>query len=164
MLERVTESPPDPHVGPRRHRSRQRERILSWIRASESHPTAGEIHRGLLPELPALSLGTVYRNLEVLVADGEVYEVPGHVGASRYDGNPDPHHHFHCEHCGRILDLDVPVPRGLARRVVRDHGLHARRDRIAFFGLCPACEAETSRSVPDSRTHHSRQSRRQDDG
>lgn len=136
---RIVNTPPVDRGAPRRHRSRQRERILAWLRSTESHPTATEIHRALLPELPALSLGTVYRNLEVLVAEGVVDEVASSVGAARYDGNLDPHHHFDCERCGRIVDVELPVPRGLGRRLAVEQGLRARRIRISFSGLCSDC-------------------------
>jgi len=97
--------------------------------------------------MPALSLGTVYRNLEILVAEGSVDEVSSFQDAARYDGNVSPHHHFNCERCGQILDVEIPVPRGLAKRLVGSHGLRARRVRISFFGLCAACEA-----APDAST------------
>ena len=90
--------------------------------------------------MPALSLGTIYRNLEVLVAEGVVDAVPSTGGATRYDGNVEPHHHFDCEGCGRMLDVDLPVPRGLARRLAGEVGLRAKRVRISFVGLCAECE------------------------
>jgi Fur family peroxide stress response transcriptional regulator len=138
----VTSTPLDVSEPARRHRSRQRDRIRSWIQGTDTHPTAAEIHEALLPELSALSLGTVYRNLEVLIATGEVDEVPNSLGATRYDGNVEPHHHFNCERCGRILDVDIPVPRGLTRRLVRERGLRSSRVRISFFGLCATCTAD----------------------
>jgi len=115
--------------------------MLAWLRSTDSHPTAAEIHAALLPELPALSLGTVYRNLELLVREGAIDEVASAAGAARYDGNVAPHHHFNCEGCGNILDVDLPAPRGLARRLAGSHGLRAREVRISYFGLCEACEA-----------------------
>ena len=66
----VTSTPQDHATSLRRHHSHQRDRIRSWIQQTDSHPTAAEIHEALLPEMSALSLGTVYRNLEVLVAAG----------------------------------------------------------------------------------------------
>ena len=100
--------------------------------------------------MSALSLGTVYRNLEVLVAEGEIDEVPGSMGATRYDGNVEPHHHFNCERCGRILDVDLPLPRGLTRRLADDHGLRANRVRISFFGHCPDCTESTLHDGPNA--------------
>jgi len=133
-------TPPDRAHGPRRHRSQQRDHILTWLRANDAHPTAAQIHTGLQPELPDLSLGTVYRNLEVLAAEGEVDEVACAGGTARYDANVEPHHHFHCERCERILDVDLPAPRGLSKRLAGSAGLNARRVSISFFGLCPDCE------------------------
>jgi Fur family peroxide stress response transcriptional regulator len=140
--------PTSPHgaVVPRRHRSQQRDRILSWLRATDTHPTAREIHAGLLPELSDLSLGTVYRNLEVLVAERAAEEVACAGGVARYDANLEPHHHFHCERCRRILDVDVPAPKGLAKRLAVRHGLQSRRVGISFFGICPGCESQECES------------------
>lgn len=149
----------------RRHRSRQRERILAWLRETDTHPTAAEIHDALRPRMQGLSLGTVYRNLDVLVAEGEIEEVPSALGATRYDGNVRPHHHFHCERCGRIVDLALPVPRGLTRRLEREQGLRASRVRISCFGLCATCAAG-SEAGGESRneTRPRRRSRRNQDG
>src|SRR5262245_22351732 len=110
----VTDSPARTR---RRNRSVQRERMLEWLRATDAHPTAAEIHAALLPGAPHLSLGTVYRNLEVLIADGRVEAVSGAGAALRYDANPLPHHHFVCDRCGRIRDLPGSGPRGLSRRL-----------------------------------------------
>jgi Fur family peroxide stress response transcriptional regulator len=132
----------------RRNRSTQRERILAWLRATDSHPTAAEIHAALLPQIPRLSLATVYRNLDVLVADGRIEAVPGAGAALRYDANPAAHHHFVCEDCGRIRDLYGPRSRNLARRLAREQGLHATRVHIDFYGRCPACLQAPDTSGP----------------
>jgi Fe2+ or Zn2+ uptake regulation protein len=136
-------------ASPRRKRSIQRERILARLRASESHPTAAELHEALVSEMPALSLGTVYRNLEILVAAGEADAVPCSTGATRYDGNVAPHHHFNCERCGRILDVDLPLPRGLTRRLATEHGLRSHRVQITFHGLCPGCDEGSPGARPE---------------
>jgi Fe2+ or Zn2+ uptake regulation protein len=142
----VPTDPPPLEESPRRHRTRQRERILGWLRATESHPTAAQIHSGLAGDFPGLSLGTVYRNLEVLAGQGQVKVVPSAAGAMRYDGNPEPHHHFICDACGRILDVPFGEPRGLRSRLERESDLRVRRVSIDFFGLCGHCEdsAESS--------------------
>ena len=137
MLPRVRLIPPR---SARRHRTRKRERIHEFLRASEDHPTAAQTHKALLGELPQLSLGTVYRNLEVLVSQGVVEEVPS-AGGTRYDGNPKPHHHFICERCGAIDDLHLVAPRSLAQKLRRARGRRAMRIKIDFFGLCEACES-----------------------
>ena len=130
----MSETPPT-----RRNRTRQRGRLLERLRSSDAHPTAADLHRALLSESPRLSLGTVYRNLEVLVAEGNALEVPVARGASRFDGNTDPHHHFVCDSCGAIRDVAVPLPRGFLARLRERERLDARRCRIDFYGLCPTC-------------------------
>lgn len=133
--------PPQSRRTPRRrHRTRQRDRLLDYLRASEAHPTAAQIHGDLVRELPQLSIGTVYRNLDVLISEGLVEAVPVPGGATRYDGNPYPHHHFLCDRCGDIVDVELPVPRGLRRRLLERHALRARSVSIEFHGLCPVCE------------------------
>jgi Fe2+ or Zn2+ uptake regulation protein len=136
---RVNPRPPEHSVLPRRNRSRQRDQILRWVRATETHPTATEIHAGLEPVLAGLSLGTVYRNLEVLVEDGELEEVKISSGATRYDGNLSRHHHFGCDRCGRILDIELPEPRGLKQRLIRDYGHQPDRVSISISGICLEC-------------------------
>ena len=95
-------------------------------------------------ELPNLSLGTVYRNLEVLVSEGVIEEVPSAGGGVRYDGNAKPHHHFICESCGAIDDLHLQAPPELARKLRRARGRTARRIHIDFYGLCESCEPHRS--------------------
>ena len=143
-------TPPDQAAAPRRHRSLQREHVLAWLRATDTHPTVTQIHVGLEPELPDLSLGTVYRNLEVLVAMGLVDEVASTGGVARYDANTQPHHHFHCDRCERIIDIDLPLPGGLKRRLAKSHQLVAQRVALSFFGLCLACQAEAGPKANDS--------------
>src|SRR5882724_3587546 len=77
--------------------------MLDVVRATESHPTAEWVHQMVRRRLPRVSLGTVYRNLRLLVAEGLVNELPGPHG--RFDGNVSDHHHFTCLGCGRITDV-----------------------------------------------------------
>ncbi len=123
----------------RRNRTRQRDRLLELLRGTDTHPTASLLYEQLSSEFPRLSLGTVYRNLEVLVADGVVEELESSGSAIRYDGNPTPHHHFFCDACGSIHDVELREPRGLKARLERGHGLRAERVRMSFYGLCDDC-------------------------
>ena len=50
-----------------RKKSRKREAMLAALRATTEHPTAEMLYNTLKPEYPELSLGTVYRNLDLLV-------------------------------------------------------------------------------------------------
>jgi len=91
--------------------------------------------------LPRVSLGTIYRNLRLLVAEGLVNELPG--PHARFDGNVSDHHHFTCLGCGRITDVagaaTEPHSRALCLRVAAQAGLKVTHHRIDFYGRCSAC-------------------------
>ena len=126
-------------MGPSYKRSRQRDRILSALMETDCHPTADWVYARLKPEFPDLSLGTVYRNLNILVEMGLITRIDNGSSFDRYDARREPHHHFVCEKCGSILDLALPVDAGLEDRISRQTGLTIKRHKIDFFGICTQC-------------------------
>lgn len=123
--------------------------ILEVIQGTDVHPTADWVYRQVHRRLPRVSLGTVYRNLRLLVEEGLVGELSGTVGrpagVARFDGNTSVHHHFTCSECGRIQDLVEPVDRSLDRQMAARTGLEISHHRIEFYGRCPACQARARR-------------------
>ena len=85
--------------------SHQRERIYQAVRDSGEHPTAEMVYQSLKPEMPRLSLGTVYRNLHQMAQEGRLTEIQGAV--VRFDGCTAPHTHLRCLRCG---GADSPRP------------------------------------------------------
>ena len=85
--------------------SRKREAIRSVLMSTTSHPTAEWIYSKLKPEIPDLSLATVYRNLGEMKQNDEIQSVAFWGGKERFDGNVEKHSHFVCETCGRIDDF-----------------------------------------------------------
>jgi Fur family peroxide stress response transcriptional regulator len=116
--------------------------ILEVVRQTEIHPTAEWVHREVRRRLKRVSLGTVYRNLRLLVAEGVLNEIPGVPGGARparFDGNTAVHHHFTCGECGSIHDLAEPVDPALNRRMTARTGHQVLHHRIEFFGRCADC-------------------------
>jgi Fe2+ or Zn2+ uptake regulation protein len=130
-------------TGPRRM-------VLEVVRGTETHPTAERVHQMVRRRLPRVSLGTVYRNLRLLVAAGLVKELPG--PHARFDGNTSEHHHFTCLACGTIADVAAPLTephsRALCGRVAAQSGFRVTRHRIEFFGRCAACQRRSGRRRP----------------
>ena len=118
--------------------SHQRERIYQAVRSSHAHPTAEAVYSQLKPEMPRLSLGTVYRNLRQMAAEGRLAEVDGPV--ARFDACLTPHTHFHCTGCGAVMDLELPYDPALDAQAAKE-GCTVTGHSLCFTGLCPQCDA-----------------------
>jgi Fe2+ or Zn2+ uptake regulation protein len=118
--------------------------ILETVRGTDVHPTAEWVFRRVRRRLRHVSLGTVYRNLRLLVRAGLVIERADPAG-SRFDGNTTQHHHFTCLECRRVFDLAEPVDRALHRQVASKTGLEVIRHRIEFYGRCAECSSTPRR-------------------
>ena len=89
--------------------SRQRESIKHYLMSTREHPTADTVYMHVKKDFPNISLGTVYRNLNLLTDIGEAIKISTPDGADRFDGRIEPHNHFLCTKCGRLLDLDLDM-------------------------------------------------------
>ena len=123
--------------------SKQRTRVLEILRSTESHPTATWIYERLKPDFPNLSLGTVYRNLNILVEQGMVLELKFGSTFDRYDGKTLPHYHFICETCAAISDVDMEHKRELDRKVEERNSYKVNYHRLEFYGQCQRCLEES---------------------
>ena len=86
----------------------QREVIYSVLLRKRDHPTAEEVYARARPEMPVISLATVYNCLETLVQCSLVRAVNFERGPTRYCPNLHPHAHFHDEVTGATHDIDLP--------------------------------------------------------
>lgn len=119
--------------------SHQRERILEYLCATHAHPTAEQIYQDLRPEIPGLSLGTVYRNLKLLEEIGKVRRVPALQGVERYDALCCDHIHFLCSRCGSLRDMtEIPVEAVCAAIRLPD-GSQIEKLDLTVTGICPDC-------------------------
>lgn len=122
--------------------TKQRRIILDVLRSTKSHPTADWLYEKVKDKIPNISLGTVYRNLNILKEMNEIMELNYGSTYSRFDGNPQNHYHFVCERCGRVFDIDEEVHREMDRRVEEKTGFTVRYHRMEFYGTCRECQNE----------------------
>lgn len=122
----------------------QRKIILEELRSVTTHPTADEVYAMVRKRMPRISLGTVYRNLEVLSALGLALKLENAAGQKRFDGNTSPHHHIRCEICGKVGDIfDAPDISGIEHKLTTDFSITGYV--LEFTGICPDCrEAQKS--------------------
>ena len=115
----------------------QRYAVMAFLKECNRHPTAAEIFEAVNRVDPRSSRATTYNNLRDLVRAGLVREVAVEGRAARFDAKGVRHHHFICDRCGNVEDLewfDVPRPAlgSLGKRMVREC-------ELIFRGLCTKC-------------------------
>ena len=119
---------------------RKRNAILAYLRQTDSHPSAEMIYNHLKQEHPDLSLGTVYRNLSMFKAQGEIISIGTVNGVERFDGNTAPHVHFVCTNCEKVADLSqIDIPDSLSQKVTTQTGNHIDTCQLTFVGQCNQC-------------------------
>lgn len=129
-----------------RRYSFQREKIYEAVRRSTQHPTAEMIYAQLKPELPFLSLGTVYRNLHQMAAEGVLQQLSGPV--IRFDSTVKPHTHFFCDVCGTVSNVDtLPYDKALDLAAEKS-GFRVSGHTLNFHGVCPACLKKSKQCKP----------------
>lgn len=121
-------------------KSRQRQRILELLQGTKSHPTADWVYKKLKEEIAELSLGTVYRNLNVLVEQGRIEKLPFGSTFDRFEAKIDAHYHLVCEHCGLVEDFHMPQYAEINKKAEKLGSFKISRHRIDFFGLCKKCQ------------------------
>jgi len=128
----------------RRRHTPQRQVILEELCGLHTHPTAAELYALVRRRLPRISLGTVYRNLEVLCEDGLARRMTSGSADARYDGRMDRHDHVRCTGCGALRDIApiaVQMPAGPA---TPPDGFRIDGWHLEFHGLCPGCREHGS--------------------
>jgi Fur family transcriptional regulator, peroxide stress response regulator len=115
----------------------QRYAVMAFLMEHNRHPTAADIFEAVNRADPRCSRATTYNNLRDLVEAGLVREVAVEGRAARFDAKGMPHHHFICDRCGNVEDIEwyevhPPAPGSLGKRILRDC-------ELIFRGLCAKC-------------------------
>jgi Fe2+ or Zn2+ uptake regulation protein len=95
----------------------QRAAVYDFLARRPHHPTADEVYQGVKAQLPRISLATVYKALEALVASGLAAKLTAGEGPARYDARSDPHYHLRCVRSGAVEDLATPYDPRLVERL-----------------------------------------------
>jgi Fe2+ or Zn2+ uptake regulation protein len=127
----------------RKLRSSNRRKVVHQIvESAHDHPTAQVVFERARQRIPSISLGTVYRNLQLLVEEGLLLERKVDDRPARYEANRYRHYHICCLQCGALEDLSVPYQTVLDRRVQKMVRYKLQEHRMEFYGICPQCQAD----------------------
>jgi len=121
----------------------QRQVIFEEVMKDRSHPTADEIYEKVRKILPKISMGTVYRNLDILATCGLISKIQPVLSQMRFDGKTQDHYHVTCTGCGRIEDAPIE-PRDSTMDSLENALGHLTKygifgHKLEFFGLCRDC-------------------------
>ena len=123
--------------------TRQRRVILEELRKVNTHPSADEIYEIVRKRLPRISLGTVYRNLEILSDSGDIQKLETGCSLKRFDGNLSEHCHIRCVRCDRIADAPMLPELEIDLERLDSTDFEIFGHRLEFLGLCPQCSGKS---------------------
>lgn len=128
--------------------SRQRQAIRSYLLSTKSHPTAEIVYENIQKTFPNISLGTIYRNLNFLVEHGYALQIDCGDGTLHFDGTTDPHNHFYCRICHRLIDLDMDSIEHINKTAASNFDGIIEGHSVLFHGVCGQCRQHTSKDNP----------------
>lgn len=118
--------------------TRQLKVIVDIIYGSDSPLTADEVYGKARERIANISLGTVYRNLNKLVAEGLLSETPK-GSTTAFVRHPFSNATFECERCGRIICVQYELRNADMERMA---GMRVNRWSLRMKGVCRECEAK----------------------
>lgn len=127
--------------------TRQRRIILEELKNLDTHPTAYEVYELVRKRLPRISLGTVYRNLEILSGSGMIRKLETAGTQKRFDGVIANHYHVRCTKCGRVADVPVALISEIDKIAAEASDFEILWHRLEFGGLCPRCRGNLTRNL-----------------
>lgn len=125
-----------------KRQTKQKCEIERVVLSSCDHPTAETVCERVREVLPAVSLGTVYRVLKGLAAEGKVREIAVPDAPARFDKTTSTHAHFVCGKCGRVEDADVDAAEIVKAACSGCGDTEITEAEIIFRGICRDCKEE----------------------
>ncbi|RJX36515.1 MAG: transcriptional repressor [Desulfarculus sp.] len=127
---------------PKLRMTTQRQVIMEELHKVKSHPTAGELCQMVRRRLPRISLGTVYRNLDILSRSGLIQKLDVAGQEMRFDGDIRDHYHLRCLECGGVSDVEMALLTDIDQEVEKASGFEVLGHRLEFVGRCPSCRRD----------------------
>ena len=129
---------------PKTRMTNQRRIILEELRKVDTHPTVDELYTIVKARMPHISLGTVYRNLDLLADMGEVLKIDSAGTMRRFDGRVEPHRHVRCQGCGKVADVFTDGTDEPGIGTLRVPGFRITTVRVEYDGICEECERKAA--------------------
>ncbi|MFW9940806.1 MAG: Fur family transcriptional regulator [Candidatus Thorarchaeota archaeon] len=118
----------------------QRLAIYKFIATRKDHPSADQIYKALKNDYPTISLGTVYKTLDLLEKLGLLQKLRFNEDRVRYDPDMELHINMVCSKCGQIYDYKAKNVKHLWNVIISDIGIKPLGQRIDLYYDCDKCK------------------------
>ncbi len=116
----------------------QKIKILSYLKSVKTHPSAETVYQEVKKDLPTISLGTIYRNLNNMALNGEILKIEVN-NESRYDFDTSEHGHSICRKCNCVIDVfNKKISRKFREEFDTDN-FKLESIRVIAYGICKKC-------------------------
>ena len=122
--------------------TKQRQTVLRVIRETDKHLTANEVFNDARQLLPGISFATVYNSLNYLKNQGLIGEIKFGTDANLYDRKLTRHDHALCNKCGKLVDLELTIPKKLLEEAASRSKFKPETIELTLRGLCPECNGQ----------------------
>ncbi|MCS7202538.1 MAG: transcriptional repressor [Dictyoglomus sp.] len=120
--------------------TKQRKVIEEIVKNTKEHPDALWVFQKAQEKASKISLGTVYRALELLVREGKINKFYDANAVARFDGDPSPHHHLICKNCGKIIDWYEEDLNKKIEEIGKSNNFKELSYKVFIYGTCPDCQ------------------------
>lgn len=124
--------------------TKQRQCIYDAIKSTQCHPDANWVYKKVCKKIPNISLGTIYRNINMLCNESKIKDISIEPGITRYEGNLSNHYHIICTKCSSIIDIEnenaSEINKLLEEKLLKDLQYSDLTCDIVFKGICDKCK------------------------
>ncbi|MGP6156025.1 MAG: Fur family transcriptional regulator [Vulcanimicrobiaceae bacterium] len=118
--------------------TKQRAAVLRAL-SDGAHLSAETILERVRSELPGVSLGTIYRSLDILREIGLVQVFSFGGSAARFEATIEKHHHLLCTKCRELTNVSAEGVAEIADAIAVHSGFEEVDYALTIFGRCPSC-------------------------
>ena len=118
----------------------QKQVVLNAVKELKNHPTSEDVYNYIKPNFPSISLGTVYRNLNLLSDDKKIQKLSIINDAVRFDHITNNHYHFQCSKCKNLFDIPMEYQDKLDHFVSKEYNINVTKHDVVFTGICDKCQ------------------------
>jgi Fur family transcriptional regulator, peroxide stress response regulator len=122
----------------------QRQMLYEIMQGMDGHPSPEEVYARVRKKVPAISLATVYKNINLFVESGLFRKMSMHHGSLRVEMNDKAHHHLVCSRCKVITDIGEQELGPISKRTRLPGGFLVERYAVDVIGLCAKCQKASS--------------------